>query len=404
MQQLLNYIKGDRVIWFVALLLALVSVIAVYGSIVTLAYKYHDGNTEYYLFKHTIMIVTGFMLMYYAHKLKFKYYSRVAQIAIWASVVLLVMTLAFGANINHASRWLTIPIINQNFQTSDFAKIALVLYVARVLSQKQDEVKDFKKTIVPLLIPIALICGLILPANFSTAAMLFLTCMVLLFVGRVPMINIGKVVGLAIAGFMLLVSISFVNPELMPRIETWKSRVASWFTGEEDMQLMSQVEQDAMSQSKFQSEQAIAAIRDGGMLPTGPAGSSRNTLPHPYSDMIYAYIIQSYGSILGGFGVLLLYLILFFRSIRVARECDKAFGSLVAVGLSFMLILQALINMSVSTNVIPVTGQPLPLVSMGGTSTWFTCLAIGIILSVSRSGEPDEDEESSSKSGNHVVA
>lgn len=404
MQFLLNYIKGDRVIWFTALILALISVIAVYGSIVTLAYKYQDGNTEYYLFKHAIMLVTGFILMYYAHKLRFKYYSRIAQVGIWVSVGLLALTLIMGANINDASRWLKIPIINQNFQTSDLAKIMLVLYVARMLSIRQKEVKDFKKGILPLLLPIGLVCGLILPANFSTAALLFGTCLVLMFIGRVPLLHIASVIGMAIAGFGLLLLISSAKPDMMPRLETWKSRLATFFTGEEDLASMSEAERYDLAQSKYQSEQAIGAIASSGVFGVGPSGGSRNSLPHPYSDMIYAYIIQSYGSLFGGVGPLLLYLILLFRSIRIARRCDKTFGSLAAIGLSFMLVFQALINMSVATSIIPVTGQPLPLVSMGGTSTWFTCLAIGIILSVSRRVEGEEEAPTNAKTGNYAVA
>lgn len=386
------------------MLLGLVSVVAVYGSIVTLADKHHGGNTEYYLFKHGLMIVSGFVLMFYAHRLRYSYYSKLSTILIWVAAILLALTLIMGLNINSANRWLVIPIINQNFQTSDFAKIILVLYVARLLSKNQDKIHSFKEGVLPMLLPIALICGLILPANFSTAAMLFLVCFMLMFIGRVKILHLGAIVGMAIAGFGLLLLINTAKPDFLPRLDTWKNRIATWVTGEDHVASMTSAEKFALAQAKYQSDEAQMAIATGGLLPNGPDAIARNSLPHPYSDMIYAYIIQSYGSLLGGIGVLLLYLILLFRSIRVASGCPKAFGSFAAVGLSSMLVFQALINMGVAVNLIPVTGQPLPLVSMGGTSIWFTCIAVGIILSVSRSVEPEEElEQVSSTTGNHVA-
>jgi len=385
MNQLLKYISGDRVIWLVALFLGLISIVAVYGSISSLAWKNHSGNTTYFLFKHGFMIVSGFFIMYWAHKLQFKYYSKLAQIGIWVAAILLVLTLAIGINYNSASRWLVIPIINQNFQTSDFAKVILIVYVARMLARNQAKLNSFKEGVLPIIIPVALICMLILPANFSTAFLLFATCLVLMFIGQVPFKFIAGIIGLGVAAFGLLLLVSMAKPDLLPRLSTWKSRIATWVTGAEAEEALSPAAKLKLAQNQYQTDEAKMAIMEGGVLPNGPGyGAARNSMPHPYSDMVYAYLIHSYGSLFGGLGVLLLYLILLFRSIRIASKCDKRFGSYLAVGLSLLLVFQAITNMSVAVSLIPVTGQPLPLVSMGGTSIWFTCLAVGMILSVSR--------------------
>ncbi len=374
MTTVFKYLKGDRVIWIIALILAAVSLLSVYSSISSLAYKHYDGNTFYYLFKHGIMLAMGLLIMYYVHRVKFRYFSRISQMAVWLAVLLLGLTLVFGANINEASRWLRIPVINQNIQPSDFAKIALITFVARILSQRQDNIKSFKEGVLPVLIPIGLICGLILPANFSTAAMLFCVCLVLMFVGRVAIKHIALVVGAGIAGFALLLMLTSVLPDVLPRAETWKNRIVNF--------------QETDDEATYQIDHAMMAIQAGGILPKGPGhGDSRNYLPHPYSDMIYAFIIEEYGAVIGGLGILLLYLILLYRAIRIAQRCEVTFGSLMVIGLTFSIVFQALVNMSVAVKLMPVTGQPLPLVSMGGTSTWLTCVALGMILSVSRAVE-----------------
>lgn len=379
-------------IWIIAMLLAAISLLSVYSSISSLAYKHYDGNTFYYLFKHGLMLGVGMLIIYYVHRVRFKYFSRLSQLAVWISLILLALTLIFGANINEASRWLTIPIINQNIQPSDLAKIALITFVARGLAQRQEFIGRFKEGVLPILIPIALICGLILPANFSTAAILFGVCLILMFVGRVAIKHIALVVGAGVAGFALMLLLSGVFPDLLPRAETWKNRIVNF--------------QNPDDEANYQIDHAMMAIQAGGILPKGPGhGDSRNYLPHPYSDMIYAFIIEEYGSILGGVGLLLLYLILLYRAIRIAGKCDRLFGSLMVIGLTFSIVFQALINMSVAVKLIPVTGQPMPLVSMGGTSTWLTCLALGMILSVSRAvDEQDEPEKKTRKKQDYAVA
>lgn len=376
MNAFLHKLRGDRVIWMAALFLGLISLLAVYSAISSLAFKREGGSTLHFLFKHGLMLASGFVIMFYASKLRYSMYSRLSQLAIGVTAALLFLTLLLGTNLNDASRWITIPIIGQSFQTSDLAKVVLVIYLARVLGKHQGEEWTMREVLIKLMLPVGVICGLILPANFSTAAVLFMVCMIIMFIAQVPMKHMVLIVGTAVLAFVLLLLIANSMPGLLPRLDTWITRIESFGAVDHD--------------ANYQVEHAKIAIASGGLMPNGPgSGASRNFLPHPYSDMIYAFIIEEYGSILGGLGLLLLYLILLFRAVRIAGRCDKMFGSLVAVGLCLMLVVQAMINMAVAVNLVPVTGQPLPLVSMGGTSVWFTCLAIGIVLSVSRSLEEE---------------
>lgn len=378
MQIINRYIKGDRVIWAVVLLLAIFSVLVVYSSIVTLAYKYQGGNTEYYLFKHSIILLIGFSLMYFAHKVNYRYYSRMSQIGLLLAIPLLLFTLLTGASINDASRWLVIPIINQTFQTSDLAKLALIMFLARMLSKRQDNIKDFNQAFVPIMIPVLIVCGLILPANFSTAAMLFTTCLVLMFIGRINLAYIISLISIGVVGLVIFVAI-VMNSNMTNRVGTWQNRIENFVDGN--------------SQVNYQAEQSKIAIATGGVMGKGPGRSTqRNFLPQSYSDFIFATVIEEYG-IVGGTFTLLLYLILLYRGTLIAKKAPRTFGSLLAIGLSFSLVFQAMINMAVAVNLFPVTGQPLPMVSMGGTSIWFTCLAVGIILSVSRNTDNQQVKE-----------
>ena len=382
MKKWLNQLHGDRTIWMVVIFLMLFSILAVYGSISTLAVK--SGGSTRFLLKHALMLALGFFFMYKLHLVRFKYYSRIAYLLFWPTVFLLVLTLIMGVNLNNASRWLSIPFINLSFQTSDLAKIVLVVFTARLLKIKQDDLDDFSKGILPILWPAGLIIILIFPANFSTAALLTITVFVMLFVGGVKIVQLLKVIGVGIVGLGLVFSIAMAKPDLLPRVETWKSRIVN-FSGDKT--------------EFYQVEHAMAAIYNGGAFPQMPGtGHSRNYLPHPYSDMIYAYIVEEYGSILGGLGVLLLYVIFLSRSLRLSIKAEDPFAKNLVVGLSFMIVFQALINMAVSVNLIPVTGQPMPLISMGGTSTLFTSIAIGMILGVSSSVYTPEVLKSSSSS------
>jgi cell division protein FtsW len=371
-----SYFKGDRVIWMIVLLLSLLSLAAVYSTIVTLAYKHHDGDTEYYLFRHLRTILLGLILMFITHRIKYTYYSRISQLMLLAAVPLLLYTLLSGTNLNDANRWIPIPGTGLTFQPSDFAKLALIMYLARVLTQKQHEINDFKVVLIHIMIPVAIICGLILPANFSTAALLFSTCLILMFIGRVKLKYIGGVLGIGILAFVLLLGVAMIFPKALPRVKTWENRIVNFVNGAES-------DPDEM----LQANQAKIAIATGGIIGKGAGNSTqRNSLPHPYSDFIYASIIEEYG-LVGGSFIALLFLILLFRGVRVSTKSDKTFGSLLAIGLAFSVVFQALIHMAVDVSLFPVTGQTLPFISMGGTSLLFSSIAVGIILSVSRETE-----------------
>ena len=379
MSKFLHTIKGDKVIWAVVLLLTLLSFLAVYSSTGTLAYRYQGGNTEYYMLKHAVILIFGLMLMYFAHLLKYTYYSRIFQIALYIAVPLLVVTLIIGLNVNEARRVLSLP-FNLTFQTSDLAKITLIIYLARMLSKKQDQIKDFKSAFVPLMLPVLIVTGLILPENLSTAALLFTTCLVLIFIGRVKITYLLGMIGIGIAALAIAVLVLSVMPaEKQGRLGTWKNRISSFVDGE--------------GEPNYQTEQAKIAIASGGFFGKMPGNSTqRNFLPHPYSDFIFAIIVEEYGVIGGGF-LVLLYLILLFRAVKIVTQSPGTFGAFLTIGVAFSLVFQAMINMGVAVDILPVTGQPLPLVSMGGTSIWFTSLSIGIILSVSKEINRQKEED-----------
>ncbi len=372
MSALARKIKGDKVIWVVVILLSVLSLLAVYSSTGTLAYKYQSGNTEYYMVKHFLILLFGLLLMYVAHLVKYTYYSRIFQIALYVAVPLLVLTFFIGLNLNDAKRVLPLP-FNLSFQTSDLAKLTLVIYLARLLTKKQSEIKSFKSAFVPLMLPVIIVCGLILPSNFSTAALLFITCLVLMFIGRVNTTYILSLVGIGIISLAIFITILYNLPgEQQGRLWTWKNRVDNF------------VNQKENTDENYQVEQSKIAIASGGLIGKGPGNSTqRNFLPHPYSDFIFAIIAEEYG-LVGASFVVLLYLILFFRAVTIVAKIPQNFGAFLTIGVSFNLVFQAMINMAVAVNLMPVTGQPLPLVSMGGTSIWFTSLSIGIILSVSK--------------------
>jgi cell division protein FtsW len=384
------WLEGDKVIWMVTLILSLCSLLAVYSAISSLAYK-TDGSSLRFLFKQGTMLALGWGVMLLVHKVNFRYFSRFAQVLIWVAAALLLLTLLFGADINEAKRWLRIPFIGLTLQTSDFAKVVLVTYVARELNNRRTQLHDFKMGVLPILFPIGIICLLILPADFSTAALLGIVCIVMLFIGGVPMRHMLKIGGLGVAGLFMLYGLGKAAPELLPRFGTWAGRIER-FAG-----LGNAEDGDSL---EYQIELAQVAINRGGILPQGPgSGTSRNFLPHPYSDMIYAFIIEEWGAIMGGLGLVLLYLILLYRTLRTATRCPRHFGGLLAMGLGFLLVFQAMINMAVAVRLFPTTGQPLPLVSYGGTSMVFTCLAIGMILAVSRSVKHPEKWENDRSDG-----
>lgn len=390
MSPLLKNIKGDKVIWVVVAILSIFSVLAVYSSTGTLAYRYQSGNTEYYLIKHFGILILGLVLMFLAHLVPYKYYARISQLAIYLCIPLLLYTFLFGTNLNEASRWYTLPLINITFQPSDLAKLALIIYVARLLAKKQEDIQDFRKGFIAIMIPVLVITLLILPANLSTAAMIFTTCLVLMFVGRVRFKYIIILVGLGIASFGLLILIAVNSPKVGGRFGTWQNRIESFTSGDSD--------------ANYQVEQAKIAIANGGVFGKMPGNSvQKNFLPHPYSDFIFAIIIEEYG-LVGGSLVVLLYLILLLRAIKIVIKSPRNFAAFLTFGVAFSLVFQAMVNMMVAVNLLPVTGQTLPLISMGGTSIWFTSISIGIILSVSREIEADElENKEETKTVEHVV-
>jgi cell division protein FtsW len=375
-------LQGDKVIWAVVFALSLVSILVVYSSIGSLAYK-RSASTEWLLLKHTITVVIGLTALWFAHKIDYRYYSKLSKVALWISIPLLIYTFKNGVSLNDAARWIALP-GGLSFQPSDFASLALIVNLASMLSKSQQNIDDIKESLIPILIWCGVICGLIALSNLSTAVLLLATCFLIMFIGRVPVKYLAM---LALVGVLAgTVALKFGS-----RGETAKNRILNFVQGKE---------------LPFQAQQGRIAIASGGLFGKGPGNSAqRNVLPHPYSDFIYAIVIEEYG-IVGGFIVLGLYLILLHRGMKAAYNSERAFAGLLSAGLSFDLVCQAMVNMGVVVGLGPITGQPLPLISMGGTSMVFTGLSIGIILSVSR-GERDkvweEKESGESKENNKNV-
>lgn len=395
--------KGDKVIWALVVLLALISMLVVYSATGSLAYKNYRGNTEIYLFKQVAFIVLGIGIIYFAHRVNYIIYSKIAQVLFLLAIPLLIYTLFFGLSMNEGSRWIRLPIIGMNLQTSELAKLALFMYLARLISKKQDVIKDFKKGYLPLIIPVGIICILIAPANLSTALLLGASCMLLLFIGRARTKHLLLTVGVVLVPVLVLIIAAVIShgrsgdettevrkeagSKLTARFSTWTSRVEHFIYGGKN----------ADDDDAYQVNQAKIAIAKGGFLGVGPGNSTqRNFLPQAYNDFIYPIIIEEYG-LVGGTFIVFIYLVFLFRSIKIFRRCPFAFGAFLALGLSFTLAIQAIANMAVSVNLFPVTGVTLPLVSMGGSSFLFTCFSIGIILSVARNVEQLEGKPPSPK-------
>lgn len=373
-------LKGDPVIWGIVILLSLISIVVVYSATGSLAYKYTGGNTEKYLFEHTMHVFAGLGFMWLAHKIPYRTFGFIGRFLLMLSIILLIITYFFGSSINEANRWITIPVINKGFQPSDLAKLGLIATLASLLAGKQSNIADFRNAFLPMILVIGFVCGLIGLANMSTALLLMSTCLLLMFIGRVPMKYILLVI---VVGSLFLTTAVYVGQ----RGGTFFSRIEKFMSGEE---------------IPFQAEQSFIAISTGGVAGKGPGKSEqRNTLPHPYSDFIYAIIIEEYGMI-GGATVLFLYLALLYRGMRIVASSTKPFGGLLSAGLSFALVLQAMINMAVAVGLGPITGLPLPLLSMGGTSLLFTGFSLGIILSVSRGDHHDMAETSAESGGNKL--
>ncbi len=359
--------KGDPVIWGIALALGVISLFVVYSSTGALAYRTME-STEHYLLKQFLIILLSLGAMWVAHNIDYRYYSNLAKVGMALSIPLLIYTWLAGTSLNEASRWITIPVINQVFQPSDLAKLSLIAGIAAMLAKKQQNIEDFKTTLIPMLVWSGIICGLIAMADLSTAIMLFATVMLIMFIGRVPLKYLSLLVLVGVLAGSIAIAVG-------QRGATAKSRVESFLSDE---------------RLPYQAEQAYIAIASGGITGKGPGRSDqKDFLPHPYSDFVYAIIIEEYG-MLGGVLIILLYLALLFRGMKAVANSERAFGGLLSAGLSFALVIQAMVNMGVVVGLGPITGLPLPFLSMGGTSLLFTGVSLGIILSVSR-GEVDAD-------------
>ncbi|MFN5252209.1 MAG: FtsW/RodA/SpoVE family cell cycle protein [Bacteroidia bacterium] len=365
--------RGDPWIWAIVFILSLIGILAVYSSTVTLAFSKHGGNTEFYFLRHTGFLLIGLFFLYLCHLVNYLYFSRLSQLFLWISIALLVVTLFVGSEINNATRVLPIPGLGITFQTSDMAKLFLIMYIARYLSKNQEEIDSFK-VFRNILLVILIVVVLIAPENLSTALVVFVTCNMLLFIGRINLKYLGLLAGAGMLLIGLLVTILLtINTENLggTRIPTWKKRIET-FTQKDG------------GEGSYQQLQSKIAVASGGMFGKGPGNSTQRAyLPHPYSDFIYAIIVEEYG-LFGGALVIMLFLLLIYRCMKIVVDSPKAFGALLALGLCFSMSFQAFVNMGVAVGILPVTGLTIPLVSMGGTSLFFNSIAFGVILSVSR--------------------
>ena len=377
MKNVFQHIKGDKTIWAVVSLLALFSFLPVYSSSSSLAYLYGDGNTLKFLLKHFAHLVLGFVILFGVHKVPYHYFKGLSVIALPIVLILLVVTMTQGTTIEgaNASRWIRIPFVGFTFQSSTLASVVLFTYVARYLARIKDKTVTFKETLLPLWFPVFIVLALILPANFSTAAIIFSMISILVFIGGYP-IKYLLIILFAGALFLTLFVVSAkAFPSLFPnRVDTWMSRIDNFTDGEE-------------TEADYQIDKAKAAIASGGITGLGPGKSiQKNFLPQSSSDFIYAIIVEEFG-LVGSLFLMSLYMLLLFRFVIVAHKAETIFGKLLVIGVGLPIVFVALVNMAVAVEIFPVTGQTLPLISSGGSSIWMTCMAIGMVLSVSAKRE-----------------
>jgi len=383
LKTLFEHIKGDKAIWAVVALLALFSFLPVYSASSNLAYLYGDGNTLKFLLKHLVHLFLGFAILFGVHKVPYHYFKGLSVITLPIVVLLLIVTMSQGTTISgaNASRWIRIPVVGFTFQTSTLASVVLLTYVARYLSKIKDKTITFKETLLPLWLPVFVVIGLILPANLSTAAIIFTMLMVLLFVGGFPLKYLGLIVVSGMLALTLFILSAKAFPDVFPnRVDTWMNRIDNFTDGKE-------------TEADYQIEKAKIAIASGGITGLGPGKSvQKNFLPQSSSDFIYAIIAEEFG-LAGALFLISLYMFLLFRFVVVAHKAEKIFAKLVVIGVGLPIVFVALINMAVAVEILPVTGQTLPLISSGGSSIWMTCLAIGMVLSVSAKREVTVKEE-----------
>lgn len=388
--------RGDRVIWGLIVVFMIYSLLAVYSSSVSVAFSRYDGNTTFFLKSQGVMLAFCLFIIIVTHQLPYRIYSSLAGFFVLVSIILLILTLIFGVSINEAARWITIPGTGFRIQTSDIAKVSLVIYMARLLSRHQHQLKDFKLITRIFIVPIAIVCALILPENLSTALLIFGICMLILFVGRVSLKYIMAWIGMAVAGVLLFALLLDLATDAN-RVSVWKSRIENFVSGEEDID------------GDYQANQAKIAIASGGLIGKAPGNSvQRNMLPQSNSDFIFAIIIEEYGLFFGAIPISLVYLILLFRGIAIAKKCETAFPAFLVLGLTIMIVVQAILNMAVAVGLFPVTGQTLPMISWGRTSMLVTSFSLGAILGVSRvvnarANNEELDEEEIENEGDEVI-
>jgi cell division protein FtsW len=381
MKIIFQHIKGDKTIWAIVAALAIFSFMPVYSASTNLVYVVGSGSTLGYLGKHMVLLIMGFAIIYGVHKIPYRYFSGASVLMLPTVIILLVFTLAQGTTIGgaNASRWIRIPFVGIGFQTSTLAGLVLMVYVARYLARNKEKEIKFKESLLQLWLPVSLVLFLILPANFSTTAIIFTMILVVVFIGGYPLKYIGFILGAGILALTFFILVAKAFPDAMPnRVQTWQNRIES-FSSEE-------------GKEAYQVEKAKIAIATGGPLGVGPGKSvQKNFLPQSSSDFIYAIIVEEFG-LFGAISIVLVYFLLLFRIFVVLKKTVTIFGTLLVIGVGLPIIFQATINMAVATNLFPVTGQTLPLISSGGTSIWMTCFALGMILSVSASKQETEED------------
>ncbi len=382
MREYLKYLKGDGVIWIITLLMLAFSLVSVY-SFVPILVKIEGGTPFQYLFKHFIYVLIGLGIMFWVHKKDPRYISLLSKFGFYLAIALLIFTFFFGTKVNDAGRWIRIPFVGLTFQSSDFAKLALIIYISRLLVKKKDEMKSWKNGFIPIILPIAIICGLILKDNFSTAALVFMISLVLLFVGKVPFSKLALTVAGAIAlvGFVVMLHKMAPSLNILPRYETWENRFFNKYQNEDDIL------------ANAQAMNAELAIYNGAILGQGVGdGKLKEYLPEAYADFYYASFVEEFG-LISAIVLMLLYLILLYRILRIGIRSDKPFETYVCIGIGVLLLSQASVNMMVCTGIFPVTGQNMPLLAMGGSALIMTCLAIGIVQSFAYKHEKSNESE-----------
>lgn len=395
-----KYLKGDRVIWVITLLLLAFSLVSVY-SFVPILVKMEGGTPFKYLFKHIVYVAIAFTTMFWIHKKNPIYFSKLARFSFYASIGLLIFTFFFGTKVNGAGRWIPIPFVGLTFQASDFAKLALIIYVSRLLAKKKDILNSWKQGFWPILIPIIVVCGLIVKDNFSTAAIMFFICLIILFLGKVPLVKIGSLVVGGILLFALVVATHKALPDfnLLPRYQTWENRILSRFDMKPEIADEIEVVDNA------QAKNAELGIFNGGIFGQGPGdGKVKEYVPEAYADFYFASFVEEFG-LTGAIILVMLYLILLYRMIKIALKTDKLFETYTVLGIGILLLSQATVNMLVCTGVFPVTGQNMPLLAMGGSALIMTCVGIGIVQSIATRQQTQEDksEEKDSEIQNAFV-